>query len=353
MLSIIIPTLNEVDNILENISQLESILSDIDHEIIFVDDNSSDGTYELCQNIGLSNPRIRSILRTSRRGLSSAILEGMLSSRYQTVCVVDADLQYDLKPIKDAFLESENGSDLVVLSRDMIDKHVASSLPNHRKKMTRLSTYFMKKIIPYSLSDPSSGFFVIKKDLIVNNINSITGIGWKLLLDILLSVKGMKIAEVTTSFNMRSIGKSKINISVFIDLFEMLLNKFLRSNTLGSFILYALSGLVGIVILLLLQIFFLQHQSNYMPPLFFASLLSIFPNYFINNIVTFRATRIRGPFLSKHLFKYFLICSIGFFINISILENLGGVSVPNLLVSTFIAGVWNFFLSRWLVWKVN
>jgi dolichol-phosphate mannosyltransferase len=353
MISIIIPTLNESSNIARNCDIIDQVLSGIEYEIIFVDDMSTDKTFSICQEIGLANPKVRSILRHGRTGLSSAAIEGMLSARFDILCVVDADLQYDLQPLRDAFYSILNGSDLAILTRTMLDNNNVTNLQTHRRVLTQLAAKFMIKVVAHDVKDPNSGFFVIKKAVLLRNLNKISGVGFKLLLDILMSDHDLKIAEVKTTFNDRQYGESKMSSRVFIDLFEMMIDKYTGSTMFGSFVLYALCGLTGIFILYFLQVVFIDFFEGIRAPLLIAALLSMLFNFYLNNIVTFRAKKIKRGFQLPALIKYIIICSVGLLVNISLLNQLPGVNLINLAVAAFIAGSWNFFLTKWFVWGVK
>ena len=99
LLSIISPTYNEADNILKFVNLIELTLKKYDYEIIFVDDNSSDKTYEIKKNLSSKKPNVRCLRRIGRRGLSSAVIEGCLSSSSDLLLIMDADLQHDEKKI--------------------------------------------------------------------------------------------------------------------------------------------------------------------------------------------------------------------------------------------------------------
>ena len=142
MISIVIPTYNERSNVGKNVEEIETILKDYDFEIIFVDDNSPDGTSEKVRDAYLRDGRVRVVKRIGRRGLSSAIFEGICNARYELCCIVDADLQYDLSKLTDAIEEfqKEPGTDLVIFSRDMIGNREKTNLSKFRYYMTTLSS---------------------------------------------------------------------------------------------------------------------------------------------------------------------------------------------------------------------
>jgi dolichol-phosphate mannosyltransferase len=355
MLSIIIPTLNERNNIDENIKIFSNLLNKIKYEIIFVDDASDDGTFEYCQKLGLTSPNIRSILRDDRKGLSSALVEGILSAKYPIVCAVDADLQYDLSNVLEAYnLIAKEDFDIVIMSRTMLTDRSKTDLSNKRLIMTSLSSKISRLITP-RIKDPNSGFFLLKKKLILDEINNLSKVGFKLLLDILITYKKkkLKIFEIETDFNERKFGESKLNLGIFVDLIEMFIDKYTNRIISGSFFLFLLSGSISFFI----QTYFII-LDNY--PYFtkvniilISSLVAMVLNFYLNNEITFREKKLKGKFFYMGAFKFILICSIGFFININVQNKLNFFNFYTFSISTLIASFWNYSVSKNFVWKIK
>lgn len=355
MLSIIIPTLNERNNIDENIKIFSKLLNTIKYEIIFVDDASEDATFEYCQKLGLTLPNIRSILRDDRKGLSSALVEGILSARYPIVCVVDADLQYDLRNVMDAYnLIAKEDYDIVIMSRTMLKDRSKTDLSNNRFIMTSLSSKISRLITP-GIKDPNSGFFLLKKELILNEINNLSKIGFKLLLDILITYKKkkLKIFEIETDFNERKFGESKLNLGIFIDLIEMFIDKYTNKIISGSYFLFLLCGSISFFI----QTYFiiLKNYPHFTTVniILISSLVAMVLNFYLNNEITFREKKLKGKHLYMGAFKFMFICLIGFFININIQKNFSFFNFYTFSISTLIASFWNYSVSKNFVWKVK
>ena len=208
MLSIIIPTINEKENIKLNLNTFEKILS-IPYEVIFVDDNSTDGTQDEIQYLQTKFDNVILIRRINSKGLASAAVQGFLSARNEYVCLVDADLQYDLISLKyfEKAIQESADNDLFVFKRTNIGDNNLTNLSPHRRALTNSAAKIFSVFNPYKLEDPSSGFFIIKRNLIIQNYSKLSLIGYKLLLDILMSVKGLKIQELPTTFNERKFGR--------------------------------------------------------------------------------------------------------------------------------------------------
>ena len=212
MISIVIPTFNEIRNISEIINQLLILDFSSDLEIIIVDDNSSDGTADKVRQLVRSDKRIRLINRVGRSGLSSAIKEGCLCASGELVVVMDADGQHDPFYIRKALKRIESSKvDIVIGSRFTIGSRITglsksrergSSLAN---SLARLSLYGY-----YSyLSDYMSGFFVFKRDVCIELVEKIDVQGFKFFYELLAISKGkFKILEIPLIFNERMYGRA-------------------------------------------------------------------------------------------------------------------------------------------------
>ncbi len=165
LLSIISPTYNEADNIIKFVHSIELTLRNYDYEIIFVDDNSSDKTHEIIKNLSSKKPNIRCLRRIGRRGLSSAVIEGCLSSSSDLLLIMDADLQHDEKIPLMLELMKEKQLDLVIASRFLSHKRVLG-LSKNRNALSKLANFLANTISKAKLTDPMSGFFLNKKNCI-------------------------------------------------------------------------------------------------------------------------------------------------------------------------------------------
>src|SRR4051794_22387093 len=163
-LSVIVPTFNERDNIEPLLRRLETALAGIAWEVIFVDDNSPDGTWDVVRGLARQDSRVRCIRRIGRRGLSGACIEGILASSAPWAAVIDADLQHDESqlPVMLALLQAGD-TELVVGSR-YIDGGSADSFNRQRAGASALATEVAKRVLRVKVADPMSGFFMIHRD---------------------------------------------------------------------------------------------------------------------------------------------------------------------------------------------
>ena len=230
-LAIIVPTLNERGNIPKIYERLNSTLTDESWELIIVDDDSSDGTSNTVYDIASKDSRVRLIIRINRKGLSSACLEGMLSSCAPLLAVMDADLQHDvtLLPLMLETLNDE-GLDMAIGSRYMHGCGTGEWHP-FRKFVSKAATGITKMFIGNNITDPMSGFFMIRRTCFLQAAPSLSGRGFKILLDILPSNKKICTKELPYQFGKRTVGESKLDILVGLELFFLIFDKLFQQNT--------------------------------------------------------------------------------------------------------------------------
>jgi len=214
-LSVVAPTLNERDNVEELVRRLDLALRGVDWEIIFVDDDSHDGTAELARNLARRDRRVRVLRRLGRRGLASATIEGMLSSSAPYVAVIDADLQHD-ETLLPAMLRTLEAADLdIVIGSRVLDQGTPGFASRERYRMSRIATFLSRSLLSETLSDPMSGFFVVKREVVDEAAPRLSGIGFKILLDLLASApRPLRWRELPYTFRTRHAGESKLDSMV-------------------------------------------------------------------------------------------------------------------------------------------
>lgn len=353
-LSIVVPTFNEKENISILVEKIKDVMEDEDWEIIFVDDNSPDGTSSTVKELGRQDRRVRGIRRIGRRGLAGACIEGILSSQAEFVAVMDADLQHDESLLTLMLEQAREGSDLVVASR-YIDGGSSSSFSPIRAKISEWSTWLAKKFLHITLSDPMSGFFMVRRTTVDGIVTNLSSQGYKILLDIVATKKGnLRISELPFVFRNRIHGESKLDSSVAIDFISLIINKLTRGLVSLRFILFSLVGLTGLG----LHLLFLSTALSLNLQFEFAQALStaviVAWNYMLNNFLTYRDQRLRGIQFFTGLIRFELICSMG------IIANVGVASfVYSSDSSWWLAGIagavmgvmWNYLISSVLVWR--
>jgi dolichol-phosphate mannosyltransferase len=242
--AIVIPTFNEAANVPVIVAQLEAALLGHAWEVIFVDDDSPDGTADVVRRIGRLHPHVRCIQRIGRRGLSSAVIEGVLSVNAPYVAVMDADLQHDeslLVPML-RLLESRE-TDVVIGSRYMEGGSVGD-WSRARHAVSRIATVLSDLVVRSKVSDPMSGFFMFRRDRFLDAAHKLSGSGYKILLDLLASApEPLRVAELPYRFRPRVHGESKLDARVMVEHLGLLLAK-----TIGRFVPVRALVLSGVLV---------------------------------------------------------------------------------------------------------
>jgi dolichol-phosphate mannosyltransferase len=195
-LAIIVPTLNERGNVAELVARLETVLQGIEWEAVFVDDGSSDGTVDILHDMARRSERVRYIHRIDRRGLASACIEGMAATSAPYLAVIDADLQHDERLLRDMYLVASAGeADLVVGSRYTAGGSTGD-MSAGREWISRVATALGNAVIRTRLSDPMSGFFLLRREVFTAAAPRLSGHGFKILID-LVSASGANLRVPT------------------------------------------------------------------------------------------------------------------------------------------------------------
>ena len=208
--SIVIPTFNEAGNVRALIAAVERVLGPGGWEVIFVDDDSPDGTARVAKALAASDPRVRCLHRIGRRGLSGACIEGALSSSAPIVLVMDGDLQHDesIIPAMLAKLEG-NEADLVIGTRAQASSDEELGFSKWRHRASQFATQLGKLAFRTQVADPMSGFFAIRRSVFDEVAPRLTSSGFKILLDIITSASPqLRTAEVFYAFRSRRDGAS-------------------------------------------------------------------------------------------------------------------------------------------------
>ena len=354
-LTIVVPTFNEKANIPLLVERLAQLLTACDWEVIFVDDNSPDGTAAAARAIGTKDSRVRCIRRIGRRGLAGACLEGMLASQARHVAVMDADLQHDeglLVPMLEALREGR--ADVAAASR-YIYGGSAAGLSKQRSHVSRGSNALVRLLMGIDLTDPMSGHFMIRRDALESIAPSLSTQGFKILLDILATARGsLRTIELPSTFRERQHGESKLDSKIALDFAALLTAKLTNDAVSARFLLFCLVGLTGIGIHLSILSAFLHTNQSFGVAQALATVGAIAWNFVLNNLFTYRDQRLTGWHFVTGLVRFQVICAIGAISNVGIatwiydydetwwIAGLGGA-----LIGT----VWNFVVSAALVWR--
>lgn len=354
--AIVVPTLNEVGNIERLVTQLSVALSDLEAEIIFVDDGSTDGTIDLIEAIASSDPRVRLIRRIDRRGLSSAVVEGFLSTIAPVVAVMDGDMQHDEAVLPELISTVGSGdADLAVGTRYANGGSVGNWSAG-RVKISRMATRMAGRVIRAPLSDPMSGFFAIKRTLFLEAAPRLSQAGYKILLDIVTSHPGkLTVREIPYEFRSRAAGESKLDSAVALEFFELLLEKSLGRILPAKLIIFGTIGLVGTVVhLALLSAFLMGFGLAFAAAQAVATVGAMTFNYTLNNILTYRDRKRTGIKWLTGWLSFCAACSIGAIANIGVgtMLFIGSQSWwISGLAGAIVGSVWNYVATSWFTWR--
>jgi dolichol-phosphate mannosyltransferase len=355
-LSVVVPTFNERDNVTALLRKLEAALKGIAWEVIYVDDNSPDGTWDVVRALARQDARVRCIRRIGRRGLSGACIEGILASSAPCAAVIDADLQHDETQLPKMLALLQGGeADLVVGSR-YIEGGSAESFDRQRAGFSMLATQVAKRVLRVDVADPMSGFFAIRRDRFEQLAPELSTQGFKILLDIIATARGgLRITEIPYSFGSRLHGESKLDSMVAMDFLGLVLAKLTGDVVTLRFLLFAMVGSIGLVVHLTalavaLDVFnwpFPEAQG-------FGALVAMTSNFLLNNFLTYRDQRLKGFGILRGLLLFYLVCSVGLFANVGV-----AFSVYDQEPIWWLAGaagalmgvVWNYAMSGLFVWR--
>jgi dolichol-phosphate mannosyltransferase len=356
LLTVVVPCRNEAGNVRVMVERLAEALAGVAWEVVFVDDDSPDGTAAVAKGIAERDPRVRCIRRVGRRGLASACIEGMLASSAPFVAVIDGDLQHDerlLPRMLDALRRGE--ADVAVGSRRVAGGGDEGLSPL-RRRISEAGGALAQAMLPVPLADPMSGFFALPRPLLEEVAPRLTATGFKILLDILLSVRRPpRVLELPYAFRAREHGDSKLDVGVLLEFAALLIDKALGGVVPTRFVSFCAVGAVGVVVhLAVLALLRWTVDAEFSTEQWGATFVAMTVNFFLNNRLTYRDRRLRGARLLRRLPLFYAVCGIGAAANVGLATLLlqdgiagwGTAGVAGALITV----VWNYAVSSTLVW---
>lgn len=354
-ISIVIPTYNEKDNITPLVERIDQALSGYNYEILFVDDDSKDGTIEVASSLASRYP-VKVIVRQSERGLATAVVHGLKSATGEVIGVMDADLQHPPEVIPELVKAIQGGADMVIASR-YVEGGGCPHWGLSRRVISKVALVVSHLLLPSTrqVKDPLAGFFMFRRQNMAQA--KLKPIGYKISLEIMLTGSFQNVVEVPYIFEDRSAGKSKLNPGQQIDYLRHVLSLMARTGELKRFLKFCAVGLSGIIVnqgllWLLTEFGGLQYYISAI----FAIEASIISNFVLNDYFTFadRRTGKSKSFLVR-LLKFNVTCLAGAGIQYVLLLLFTSVFGIYYLVSNLIAiavaFLWNYFMSSWWTWK--
>jgi dolichol-phosphate mannosyltransferase len=357
-LTVVVPTFNERDNIGPLLERLATVLAGIAWEAIFVDDDSPDGTADAVRAVARRDRRVRCLQRVGRRGLSSACIEGILASSSPIVAVMDADLQHDESLLPRMYqVLREEPYDLVVGSRYVAGGGVGD-WDKSRQRASAAATWLSRLITKEDIADPMSGFFMLRRTLFEQLAPQLTGQGFKILLDLVLSAPTpLRVKEVPAEFHERVAGESKLDALVVLQFAGLLLDKTFAGYLPLRFASFAGVGAIGVMVhLAVLGTLRDLTPLNFGGEQTIATVVAMVFNFELNNVITYADQRLRGPRLWRGLLLFMAVCGVGAVANIGIAKALYYSNTTWSVAGAMgavIGVVWNYAVSATLVWRAR
>lgn len=353
-LAVIVPTYEESSNVMPLVERLGRVLAHWNYEIIFVDDHSPDGTAEVVRELSRQDPRIRIIERIGRRGLSTAVIEGLLATAAPYGVVIDGDLQHDEAVIPKLVDALHNGADLAIGSR-YLNGGSTGTWSSRRKQVSMFATRMCALLPSARISDPMSGFFAIRTEFFRGRADQLVGAGYKILLDI-LATRGppISIQEVAYAFRPRESGESKLDSRVALDFVKLLLAKTVGRLLPLRFVMFLMVGCIGVgVHFLALAILFTWEPFGVAQ--FGATLVAMTGNFLLNNWFTYSDKRLRGAQLLTGWLSFCAASSVGLIANTGVAVYLYDTVMLSWYVAALagilVGAVWNYVSTSLFTWK--
>ena len=371
LLSLVVPTYNEAGNVVLLVEKLAGLLDRIcpnDYELIIVDDDSPDQTWEMARSLLSEYPNLRVMRRTRERGLSTAVIRGWQVSRGRFLGVIDGDLQHPPEVLEKLLGELILGRDLVVASRHVAGGGI-SEWSVFRRMTSRGAQILGLMIAPQvvgRVSDPMSGYFMMRRSAIMNQI--LNPQGYKILLEILGRGEIEQISEVGYVFQERQDGESKVTWRQYVEYLQHLIR--LRSNgrlekfqgrfPIGRFLKFGAVGFSGVFVDL--GVFWLLSNVGFAAVI--ATILSaevaVLNNFIWNDRWTFGDRSIQQPgrrSLVKRFLKFNVLCLVGIVLQgtlVGLMSNVAGFpAIGAKLLAIAIVMLWNFWINLKLSWRVT
>ncbi len=374
ILSLVIPTYQESGNVAKIVAQLTQLLNNFipdKYELILVDDDSPDLTWQVAQSLTDKYPQLHVMRRQSERGLSSAVIRGWQVARGRVLGVIDADLQHPPEILLKLLSSTLDGADLAVASRH-VEGGGVSDWSIVRRLLSRGAQVLGLLVCPAvvgRVSDPMSGYFMVRRSAIAPY--RLSPIGYKILLEVIGRGQIKDIAEVGYVFQERESGDSKVTWKQYVEYIGHLVR--LRSQgrisrirqkwPIRRFIRYSIVGFSGVIVdMALLYLFYQSAGLGLVASKVIAAEAAILSNFLGNDAWTFADKARQQPGWGnrfKRLLKFNAICLSGLVLNVLLLQVFFDVffaqNLPYLanFITILLVAVWNFWLNFKLSWRVT
>lgn len=364
LLSLIIPTYNESQNIPLLVAQLTQLLDYLipnEYELIIVDDDSPDRTWKIALELTTIYPALKVMRRETEKGLSTAVIRGWQVAQGEILGVIDADLQHPPDTLAKLWQEIQKGADLAVASRN-VEGGGVSDWSMLRRFLSRGAQTLGLIILPEvigKVTDPMSGYFLVRRSCLLDS--RLSPLGYKILVEVLGRGKIRWISEIGYVFQERQEGESKVTKKQYIDYIRHLIRLRLSLWQISRFLRFGIVGFSGVFVDMYF-LYLLSDPNNLALPLtrskIIAAELAIINNFLWNDSWTFKDIAQKQPGFRckiKRLIKFNIVCLGGLIINVLLLNlffNVFGLNryLAN-LISIGLVTIWNFWLNLKLNWR--
>ena len=310
------------------------------------------------KDIAANDRRVRCLRRVGRRGLAGACIEGMLSSAAPFVAVIDADLQHDEKVLPQMLTRLRDGSADLVAGTRYVEGGSADSFSGSRGTISRLATKLTRRLVGTNLSDPMSGFFMMRRDRLEELAPRLSPVGFKILLDIAATGgERLSIAEQPYVFGTRFDGESKFNAQIGVEFLGLLLAKMTGDLVDPRFLFFAIVGTLGLVVhLIALRLSLIFLPDEFRAAQIVATLIAMTSNFLLNNELTYRDRRLKGVAMLRGFVLFCLIGSVGVLTNVDLASWLyteRQVWWVAGAVGAIMGALWNYAMSTLFVWRAR
>ncbi|MDB5738238.1 MAG: putative glycosyltransferase [Sphingomonas bacterium] len=354
-LAVIVPTFNEADNVAAIVESLDVALAGIRFEILFVDDWSPDGTAARVAAIARTRPDVRVLRRYDRRGLGTAVIEGMMATAAPVVAVIDGDGQHDERLLPRLFRAVNDGMADVAIGSRYCAEGSTGNWNARRLAFSRAATKLSQLVLHAPVHDPMSGFFAIRRETVERLLPRLSGRGFKILFDLLSSSpEPLRTIELPFQFRTRLAGESKLGAGIVVDYAVMIADRLIRRYLPSRFVMFAAVGTLGLGVHLGVLKAMLSAGFGFGEARTSAVLIAIAFNFVVNNSFTFRDRKLRGGGLLIGLASFYAVCGLG------ALANIGTGTVlfaghhrwwVSGVAGAVVGSVWNFAAATFVTWR--
>jgi dolichol-phosphate mannosyltransferase len=354
-IAVVIPVFREADNVAWIIGELHHHLSGYDWEVVFVDDDSDDGTADVVRFHARADERVRLVLRVHERGLATAGTAGMLTTKSRCIVLMDGDGQHDPRYIPDLIGPiAREEADIVSAARGL-DRLDGAALNLRRRYLSSIANWMAGAFLRRPVSDPMSGFFAISAEAFNRSVRRLSAGGFKLLLDLLISNPSVRHLEIPFEFRKRRAGESKLDLANAWELLCFLISKAFGGVLPPTFISFGLVGASGVFVHFAVLYPAIWSGLTFAKAQLIAALMASAWNFGLNNSLTFRDRQLTRWGLLPGFAKYIAIASVGIAANVAVasatFNNFRGLVALSALAGIAVDAVWKYFMSNLLVWR--